>query len=621
MKKFRFKKSVLFLSLPIIAVFSVLGSSYFVNKSFEDFLEEQFISEVTSDALSLHYSLKDPAAYGIDTDSLYTEGTYLPAWSMEDSTDSANSTIDTSDFIDSAKSTTGTADSTSSANVTKSTNTTSPALDKLKKYPRILLSKEQKLEYDILLQYLTLENSLSQYELYSEPLGISSGAHCQMPILLSEYDFNCEEDIDMYFKILSDLPGYFDGIMRFEAAKADAGLFMSDSLCVDVINQCEDFESSDLLIDSFANRVNELDSLSDSEKTDYIEENNAIVSDLIMPAYTRLASDLTALLGRGRNSLGLYYAVKGCDYYELLTQKYTGSDKSVDDLFEEIADARRENLDAISEYMSKNNVKDSLSDVSDFGSDIKSNPAEVLDYLQTAIKDDFPTVDNFCYTVSAVDSSLSEGLAPAFYITPPWDDHSSNKIYVNSASTYPDIQFFTTLAHEGFPGHLYQNVMSYEYGLEPYRCQLGFDGYTEGWASYVEFLSYKYAGQYAGIDDETIDFLQNEAAASLSLYASTDIGVNYYGWDYAAVEDFWADYGINDPDTLLSIMDLVISDPANYLKYYVGYLEIENIKSQKEAQYDDFTLSSFHKTLLDIGPAPFNIIEKYFDDFYSSSCL
>ena len=163
--------------------------------------------------------------------------------------------------------------------------------------------------------------------------------------------------------------------------------------------------------------------------------------------------------------------------------------------------------------------------------------------------------------------------------------------------------------------------MSYEYGLEPYRCQLGFDGYTEGWAAYVEFLSYKYAGQYAGIDDETIDFLQNEAAASLSLYASTDIGVNYYGWDYAAVENFWADYGINDPDTLLSIMDLVISDPANYLKYYVGYLEIEDIKSQKEAQYDDFSLSSFHKTLLDIGPAPFNIIEKYFDDFYSSSCL
>lgn len=461
MKKFRFKKSILFFSLPIITVFSVLGSSYFVNESFEDFLEEQFISEVTSDALSLHYSLKDPAAYGMDTDSLYTEGTYLPAWSMDNSTDVNSS-----------------ADSCGSTNAVQST---SPALDKLKKYPRILLSKEQKLEYDILLQYLTLESNLLQYELYSEPLGISSGAHCQMPILLSEYDFNCKEDIDMYFKILSDIPGYFDGIMRFETAKADAGLFMSDSLCVNVINQCEDFESSALLIDSFVNRINELDSLSDSEKSDYIEENNAIVSDLIMPAYTRLASDLTALLGRGRNSLGLYYAAKGCDYYELLTQKYTGSDKSVDDLFEEIADARRENLDAISEYMSQNNVKDSLSGVSDFGSDIKSNPAEVLDYLQTAIKDDFPTVDNFCYTVSAVDSSLSDGLAPAFYITPPWDDHSSNKIYVNSASTYPDIQFFTTLAHEGFPGHLYQNVMSYQYGLEPYRCQLSFDGYTEGW--------------------------------------------------------------------------------------------------------------------------------------------
>ena len=118
MKKFRFKKSILFFSLPIITVFSVLGSSYFVNESFEDFLEEQFISEVTSDALSLHYSLKDPAAYGIDTDSLYTEGTYLPAWSMDNSTDVNSS-----------------ADSSGSTNAAQST---SPALDKLKKCPRIL---------------------------------------------------------------------------------------------------------------------------------------------------------------------------------------------------------------------------------------------------------------------------------------------------------------------------------------------------------------------------------------------------------------------------------------------------------------------------------------------------
>lgn len=586
MKKNVFKKIALCLLFPIITVFAILGSSYFVNESFEDFLEDQFIAAVTSDALSLHYSLKNPTAYGIDTDSLYTAGTYLPAWGDDNTAQAAT-----------------------------------PALDELKKYPRLLLSQDQKLEYDILLEYLTLEAALSQYELYSEPLGISSGAHCQMPILLSEYDFNCREDIDLYFKILSDLPGYFNGIMRFEAAKADAGLFMSDNLCVDVISQCENFESSTLLIDSFASRINTLDDLSESEKTDYIEENNAIVSNLVMPAYTKLAADLTSLLGRGRNSLGLYYAPDGCSYYELLTQKYTGSDKSPDDLFSEIAEARKENFESITSYMADHNVKDSLSAVSDFGSDIKSKPADVLDYLQSAISKDFPTVDNFSYTVSSVDSSLADGLAPAFYITPPWDDHSSNKIYVNSANTYPDIQFFTTLAHEGFPGHLYQNVMSYEYGLEPYRCQLGFDGYTEGWATYVEFLSYKYAGQYAGIDDETVDFLQNEAAASLSLYATTDIGVNYYGWDYAAVCDFWSDYGIDDPDTLLSIMELVISDPANYLKYYVGYLEIDNIKSQKEALYNDFSLSSFHKTLLDIGPAPFDVIEKYFDDFYSNSCL
>ena len=86
------------------------------------------------------------------------------------------------------------------------------------------------------------------------------------------------------------------------------------------------------------------------------------------------------------------------------------------------------------------------------------------------------------------------------------------------------------------------------------------------------------------------------------------------------MEAFWSDYGIDDPDTILSIMDLVIADPANYLKYYGGYLEIENLKSQKEAEYDNFSLGSFHKALLDIGPAQFDIIDKHFDDFYCNNC-
>lgn len=585
-------KKFAFLLIPIITLFAFLGSSYFVSLRFDHFLEQEFISEATCDAITLHYSLEDPSSYGLDTNKLFNEGCYLPSWCKSD-------TLRSSD-----------------------------ALNDLKKYPRFLLNKSQRLEYDILYNYFTLDDALSQYELYSEPLSSLSGTHSELPILLSEFDFYSSEDIDTYFGILKDIPNYLDGIIAFETQKADEGLFMSDRQCIDVINQCEDFENSPLLIDSFMNRINEADFLSESEKESLINQNNTLVEEYVMPAYSKLALKLSSMLGLGRNALGLYYLPEGKDYYELLVQKNTGTSKSVNEIYSEIEEKRTESLATVTEYLSSNSYDNSLS--SDIYSSNENSAEssetnmsslsidtsmEILESLQLSICDDFPTVDNFCYEVSCVDSCLSEGLAPAFYITPPLDDYKNNKIYINSAADYPDIEFFVTLAHEGFPGHLYQNVMSYELELLPYRCLLDFGGYSEGWATYVEFLSYK----YAGIDDASAMFLSAEASATLSLYASTDIGINYYGWDYSATADFWKDYGIDDPDTILSIMDLVIASPANYLKYYVGYLEIENLKSQKEASYDNFSLSSFHKALLDIGPAQFDIIDKYFDDFYCNN--
>ena len=53
---------------------------------------------------------------------------------------------------------------------------------------------------------------------------------------------------------------------------------------------------------------------------------------------------------------------------------------------------------------------------------------------------------------------MKEYLSPAFYLTPPMDTGTPNVIYINPAASYQGLELFTTLAHEGFPGHLYQTV-------------------------------------------------------------------------------------------------------------------------------------------------------------------
>ena len=37
--------------------------------------------------------------------------------------------------------------------------------------------------------------------------------------------------------------------------------------------------------------------------------------------------------------------------------------------------------------------------------------------------------------------------------------------------------------------------------------------------------------------------------------------------------DFWSGYGITDEEVIKEITQLILSEPGNYLKYYIGYIE------------------------------------------------
>jgi uncharacterized protein (DUF885 family) len=220
------------------------------------------------------------------------------------------------------------------------------------------------------------------------------------------------------------------------------------------------------------------------------------------------------------------------------------------------------------------------------------------------------------YRLNYVEEALEDSLAPAFYITAPIDDVSNNCIYVNQAKNYSDISYFTTLAHEGFPGHLYQTVMSYSYGMEPIRAILDYPGYTEGWATYVEMMSY----HYAGLEESLATLLAHNQSATLSLYASSDIGIHYYGWGMEELAAFWGNYGITDSSVLENISELILGDPGNYLKYYVGYLKFEELRDEMAQKYgDDFSLVDFHEAVLMIGPAQFDVLREYFPSYYAAA--
>lgn len=545
--------------------------------SFDEFTHELFINEITANTINLHYTIENPKSYGI-TDYEVSLG----------------------DFSKETR-----ASSKSELQELKT---------QLETYQTAKLTLEEELTYNLLSDYLDNQIALCDYDLYYEPLAFSGGLQMELPILYAEYEFQNEQDVKDYLELISLTDEYFDQLMDFEKEKSDAGLFMSDALCEKVIDSCEAFlenKENHYLISTFSNRLGKLE-LSEQKTASYTRQNKEILDKQLYPAYEELISGLKSLLGTGTNDGGVCHFENGKDYYELLVYSETGCNDTIDELFERIENQCMKDLVICSNLYQKDNT---ILEKSTYLEWEFESPDAALLALQKELLEEFPAPPETSYVINYVDPALEEFLAPAFYIVAPIDNYEENVIYINEGYVSSDLYAFTTLAHEGYPGHLYQTVMTYNYEYPDVRSILNYSGYVEGWATYVEMMAY----DYADIDDDVASFLSHNQAATLSLYAASDIGLHYYGWTAEDMYNFWAGYGITDKDTITEITQLILSEPGDYLKYYVGYIEFLELKDYAKQQFsDDYSDLKFHQAVLDIGPAPFHIIEAYLKDFYKN---
>ena len=554
------------LSIIYAAILSPAGKS---TGSFSEFCTTLFREEMKSNTMNLHFTLKDPKAAGIDSYEI----------------------------------TLGSLSGDSPHNQARQLKKLS---EELKKYSHRSLKGKDRLTCRLLSDYISRQQNLAAYPYYDEPLTPSGGVTSQLPVLLAEYTFRNTRDIKDYLGLLSQMDTYFLGILDYEQKKADAGLFMSDEACLKVIEGCEVFTEhpdDNFLIDTFSNRLNAMDGLTDTQKNTYIKQHSKVLSEHVIPAYRQMIKGLTMLLGRGHNNWGLCNFPEGKAYYEAVVSADTGCDDSVEDLFSQIAKARREDLTFCQNLLEKNPKLASQSPKPDAA--LKEENA-MLSRLQKEILTNFPAPPQTEVEICHVDPALSEYLAPAFYITAPIDDISHNRIYINDAKNDTDIYYFTTLAHEGYPGHLYQTICTSSYGALEVRSLLNYPGYTEGWATYTEMQAF----YYAGLDPDLASLLQHNQAATLSLYATADIGIHYFGWEKEKNAAFWSEYGVDDTATVKRITDLILEEPGNYLKYYVGYLKFRQMREQLALENKSFSVSAFHEAILRTGPSPFSVLEE-----------
>ena len=535
------------------------------DRQFRTFTRSLFQTEVSANTISLHYTLRSPSDYGIAD---------IPATYGSLSSDPV-------------------AAKASVRNV----------LSSLQEFDPDTLSSENALTFKILDTYLKNASTGTDYLLYQEPLGPVSGIHTQLPVLLSEYSFYDTQDVETYLALLKETPSYFDSVIQFEQKKAASGLFMPDYQADSVLDTCQSFidmGKENYLVSTFNERIASLDLLPENKKDSFQKENMKLVTEEIYPAYQNLITAIKSLKGKGMNEQGLSHFPYGKKYYEYLVRQTTGCNESISRLRLMTRAQILEDLSAMQKVLFPADAALTQASVLE-----QTSPDSMLDDLRSKITDTFPEIPDVDFQVKYVPESMQDYLSPAFYMIPAIDNLTENVIYINNGQTTSGLNLYTTLAHEGYPGHLYQTVYFSASEPDPIRSILDFGGYVEGWATYAEMMSY----YLAPLPKTEASLLQKNSSVILGLYALADMGIHYDGWSVTDTVRFFSDYGINDPNAVQSVYKLIIGSPANYLKYYIGYLKFYELKKEMaDAMGNQFSQKEFHRAVLDVGPAPFEIV-------------
>ena len=582
----RFSISEKRLRAPLILIFLLLvGISagflsryvFSENARFETFCDTLFKEEVSASTLTLHYSLAEPEKFGIP-DTAISLGQ-----------------IDT-DF-------------------SKQQKQYQHCLDTLKDFSPDRLSPENQITLDTLLLYFGTKASLGNTAVLEELLGPSLGIQAQLPVLLAEYAFYTRQDISDYLNLLTSVRPYFQSILSFEQQKAASGCFMSDATLDRILSQCRAFAENpkgNYMQDIFLQKIQDFPGIDQAEQTKLADFHQKLLEQEVLPAYQELIQGLESLRGQGKSSRGLAGFENGQKYYESLIKQDTGCYLPVKEIEKKLVSRLMSDCRQLS-IIAKENPK-LLSLTKQIQNALSMEPSEMLETLRKKILPDFPDIGETSYELRRVHTSMEEFLSPAFYLTPPMDTQKPNVIYLNRPDKNNSLDLFTTLAHEGFPGHLYQTLYFSRQDPAPIRQLISCGGYVEGWATYIE----EYAGQYAASlmkspaaeDVVRMNFLNKRI--SLCIYSLLDINIHYKGWTQPQTAIFLGSFGIRSAAAAAEIYQYIVETPANYLKYCLGSLNFNELRdAQKASLKEDFELKEFHRQVLDIGPVPFPVLQKY----------
>lgn len=556
-------------------------------KKFDEFMKQEFVESMEQSYPNTHIILENPKDYGVDTSKTKVQIDK----ELNETTMKENKELNEK----SAKA--------------------------FKEFDRDTLSDEQKETYDIysyMLDYTTEMND-SKFDYMSMPLESMTGMHTQLPTLFSDWTLRNEQDVKDVITLMKSVRPYMDSILAYTKRQEEKGTLMLDIKSVK--EYCEKVVKEDVNSSVLTGLNESIDNLKlgDDKTKQYKAELKKAFQEYFLPAYSDIIKTMKELDSSKNNTLGLSHMKNGKEYYELLFKQATGTDKSIEDIKKELNSMSRSSLLAVQSVISKNkNLYDEYvngkikTKYKDFESMLKD--------LDKDIKDDFPSVGTLNYRIRPIGEDLASGGVAAYFNIPALDGTTPKQIRVNmleDALNVQSLETFSTVAHEGIPGHMYQIAYAYKNVKDPWRNSMAsFLGYTEGYATYTELYALKYLD---GVSADAVKLQQNMVVYQDCLIALADIGIHYEGWTKEDLSNFLEENGLGVSD-VSDFYNQLQANPTAFLSYYVGYVQIANLKKDAQEELKDkFNDRDFHEAILKSGAAPFHVVEENVKDYIESA--
>lgn len=584
-------KKITLLMLSAVMAFSFTGCSKKDSgeeqKKFDEFMKQEFVESMEQSYPNTHIILENPKDYRVDTSKTKVQIDK----ELNETTMKENKELNEK----SAKA--------------------------FKEFDRDTLSDEQKETYDIysyMLDYTTEMND-SKFDYMSMPLESMTGMHTQLPTLFSDWTLRNEQDVKDVITLMKSVRPYMDSILAYTKKQEEKGTLMLDIKSVK--EYCEKVVKEDVNSSVLTGLNESIDNLKlgDDKTKQYKAELKKAFQEYFLPAYSDIIKTMKELDSSKNNTLGLSHMKNGKEYYELLFKQATGTDKSIEDIKKELNSMSRSSLLAVQSVISKNkNLYDEYvngkikTKYKDFESMLKD--------LDKDIKDDFPSVGTLNYRIRPIGEDLASGGVAAYFNIPALDGTTPKQIRVNmleDALNVQSLETFSTVAHEGIPGHMYQIAYAYKNVKDPWRNSMAsFLGYTEGYATYTELYALKYLD---GVSADVVKLQQNMVVYQDCLIALADIGIHYEGWTKEDLSNFLEENGLGVSD-VSDFYNQLQANPTAFLSYYVGYVQIANLKKDAQEELKDkFNDRDFHEAILKSGAAPFHVVEENVKDYIESA--